>query len=91
MVLYRPVRRRVEMADHLSRNWNAGRSFHWCIVMMELASEVASLDGHANDVDSSSNWLMMVVVRILVVEFVRMDHRDYHDGTVHDDVDSEMY
>lgn len=44
------------------------------------------------DVDSSSNWLMMVLmVFVLLMAFVRKDRTCLHDGTVPDDVDNEMY
>jgi hypothetical protein len=57
--------------------------------MVELVNDVASLNAYVNDVDSSSNWLMMVV---LLVELVLKDHKHFHDDDkVHDDVDNEMY
>jgi hypothetical protein len=55
--------------------------------MVEFVDDVASLNVFVNDVDSSSNWLMMVVV-----ELVRRDHKHFHDDDkVYDDVDNEMY
>ncbi len=54
-----------------------------------VVNDVASLNVYVNGEDSSSNWLMMVV---LLEGFVWKDHRYFHDdGRVHDDVDNEMY
>jgi hypothetical protein len=86
VVLYLPVMIKAMMV-HLSMNLNWVHSYHWNIVIVELVDDVASLNVFVNDVDSSSNWQMMVVV-----ELVWRDHKHFHDDDkVHDDVDNEMY
>jgi hypothetical protein len=55
VVLFHPGMMIKVMMDHLSRNWNWVHSSHLNIVPVELVNDVASLNAHVNDVDSSSN------------------------------------
>ena len=64
-MLYLQVMRKVVRMVLLLKNSNSIHRFHWNIVLVELEDDVASLNVHANDVDSSSNWLMMVAVEEL--------------------------
>ena len=73
----------------LSKNSNVVHECHSSIVKVVLVNDVASLDVNLNGVDSSSNWSMVVMV--VLMSYALMDHKRFHDGKVHDDVDNEMY
>ena len=53
--------------------------------MVEVVNDVTSLNVHENDVDASSNW---VVVPLRELELV--NHKYFHDDRIYD-VDNEMY
>jgi hypothetical protein len=93
VVLYLQVMMIKEMMVHLLMNLNVDHSYHLNIVIVEVVNDVASLNVDVNDVDSSSNCLMTVVVVVAsLMKLVLKDHKHFHDDDqVHDDVDNEMY